>query len=321
MASTRNTASPAANAAQARQRASLALRLGVSLGDAGGDELGFELGELAGVRLRPLLGGDETGASVEPARIAVGLHPVVCGGRQMAEQAEPFGLVVDPVHQSGPLPDQGLVADLHRRLPTGWVAVERQQPSTAEFGDDVVRERRQLAAARSPARRFSGLAGSDEAGEQPACCSLVLRRQPAEHLLGSLGERTVHSAEALVVVEGHRPLVGCGFEYLGQHVLHHRQRAGRSGSVADHLGDQRGLDGDSGVFGGADDGLVQLIGRERGDQHRPIAEEPTGDGVVEHTAEEVGATGGDHADRCAGVVDGLDQRGRGNGRVRRAPRW
>ncbi len=82
---------------------------------AGGDEVAFAGREQAGPGLGHLDRDLELGSAVQRPRVTVELDPAGRRLPQVAEHHQGVAVLVDPAAKAWPLPEEGLVGDLHRR--------------------------------------------------------------------------------------------------------------------------------------------------------------------------------------------------------------
>ena len=118
----------------------------------------------------------QRGAPQQGRRLSVEVGP---GGGRLADPAEHDQLaavVLDPLPQPGPLPDQRLVGDLDGRHSCLRVHVEREQSRGGPAVHDLRRDLQLLAAGSAPGRLALG-AHHDEALEELAHLLLGLRRR------------------------------------------------------------------------------------------------------------------------------------------------
>ena len=93
------------------------------------------------------------------------------GAAEVAQQAEPVTVLVDPAAQPWPLAEQRLVGDLDGRATRDRVTVKREEPMTPVGVDDRVDritgvlDRVDLGAQNSPSRVLDALAKADQPGE------------------------------------------------------------------------------------------------------------------------------------------------------------
>ena len=118
----------------------------------------------------------ERGATQQGRRVPAELRP---GGGRLADPAEHdqlVAVVLDPLPQSGPLPDQRLVGNLDGRHSCLWVDVEGEQSRGGPAVNDLRRALQLLAGGSAPGRLALG-GHHDEALEELAHLLLGLRRR------------------------------------------------------------------------------------------------------------------------------------------------
>jgi hypothetical protein len=272
--------------------------LGVTVFDAGSEELFLQRVQRRIGRLGPGVGCVEAHATVEVAVVAAPLGPRGGAGGEVPVDAKALAVVVEPTAQSRPLTNQGLVGHLHRRLPAHRVVVEGEQPGRTVGVDDVLGRLvdRGLAQMDPPSRVLVALAQRDEPPEQTPDRGLLGRRGGPVQLLGPTGQRTAQSAQLAILVEKEEAR-DVDLEQLCQRVLHQWQGTGLTGDLGDDFGDQARLELDAHPRRRIDDGVLELVTGQGRDRHRVPFHESGEVGIPEGPVVEVGPKGEHDTDR------------------------
>ena len=162
----------------------------------------------------------EAGAAVELALRTAHRIPRLRRGDEVAEDALPLDVVVEPAAQSRPDPHQRLVGDLD------GLAIARHEALRHEHLDQplVVRVDRQAAPRNAAAHRRAVAAVADEPQQQVLQQRPLFGRQPLVDRLGRLCDRTADAASRAVAGDGE----GAPFAplpRLAQRMRQQRQRA------------------------------------------------------------------------------------------------
>ena len=165
--------------------------------------------------------GGESGASVELAGVAAAPVPGTGGIGEVAQHAQRVPVLGEPCPQARPVPDQGLMRDLDRRLASRGVMVEGEQARGSECVDDFLRNARQLGPASPPPRVLGAFAWCHQTREQPPHVLDIGDRRA--QLLGTSGNRAGEPTEIGVGRQRHAAS-GTPFVQLGQRVLQEGQR-------------------------------------------------------------------------------------------------
>ena len=200
----------------------------------------------------------------EVVGMPIGRLPLVGRGHQRLVTLESAPVPIDPAGQPIPLAEEGLVRDLDGRLLRRGLAIERQQPATAERvehgrkGDRIELEPRQVRQ-RQPSARLRGAdAELDEMQENLHRHPLLVSPQPVVDRLRTARQDPPDPAESAIPIERERGL-GPLVEELGEGELQERQRPRPIGGIGDQLSQQSRFDGDSATLGGPDDDRLELV--------------------------------------------------------------
>ena len=186
-------------------------------------------------------GGGEPRAAVEVVVAVPAVRPVRGGGteRPLCDQAG--AVLIDPVAQSWPVLQQGLVGDF------GAVPVDGDQARVHESGQHVVgdlptgRIGLQLVQAGPPSAVEAGLRRLHQPQGDPLGAGSSVAVESAVELLGGAGERPAGAACGPVPGDGEGPAVP-PFPGGAQRVTEQRQRTGGAGQVGDDQIGQARLD-------------------------------------------------------------------------------
>ena len=258
---------------------------------AGGEEVLLELGEGDGGG--DLVGGFEAGAAVEGGVVVGGGAPVVGGGGEGPSDADGVAVGVDPAGEAGPFAQQGFVGDFDGGFAGDGVVVGDDEPVGPVRVDDHGVDAGELLEGGTAAEVVGVVAGGDQLGEQAADVVAPVGRGGVVEVFGAAGERAGDAAEVLVGGGGDGGVQAL-FEQLGEGELQEGQRPGAGDDVADHGGDQAGLEADPDALGGHDDGVLELGGGHGGDREGVGAHHRAQRGVLEGQVELVGAQGRHH---------------------------
>lgn len=161
--------------------------------------------------------------------------------------AKVVAAVVDPGAQVGPRAQQRLVGDLDSGRTREPVGIERQQPVTAEDGDDIL-HRHRIDIQGQDLGRLDPAAGvvivfgdGHQAEEQLTGSHLLVRRQLPVQVSGTTAQRpldTVHRA----VRGGQHHIAGPAVEQLGQCVLEQREGARLAADIGEQVSEQSRLE-------------------------------------------------------------------------------
>ena len=140
--------------------------VGVARGPPGIEVLALELGHRSTVGGHRLDRCFETRSPVQVAGSAAALIPGPCRDGKMLELGQPATVGGDPPGEPVPAREQRLMGHLDRRLSRRLIAVDDEQASIDELGDDTTGLRSQLGEPRPTAGVRSALARDDQPGEQ-----------------------------------------------------------------------------------------------------------------------------------------------------------
>ena len=213
----------------------------------------------------------ERGAPQQGRRVSAELRP---GGGRLADPPEHdqlVAVVLDPLPQSGPVPDQRLVGNLDGRHSCLWVNVEGEESRGGPAVNDLRRALQLLAGGSAPGRLTLG-GHHDEALEELAHLSSVCVVERQVELLGSRRDRPLDPAQRTVGGERQRPVRAVLGE-LEEDELQRRQRGRLGRESGDQLGGQGALDAAVGAPRRLDHGRLDLGREHRGDGHGGVLDE------------------------------------------------
>ena len=206
------------------------------------------------------------GPAQQRRRLAVEVGPGRGGVTEPADHDQLAAVVLDPLPQPRPLPDQCLVGHLDGRRPGLRVHVEREQPGGSPAVDDLRRSR--------PAPRGSRAGGSARRRRPPRRGARRARAPAAGRCRRARGR----AASARVAIAPSIPPIAryaasdsvpsaAALGELVEDELQRRQRGGLVGERADQLGSQGALDRAADTPRRLDDGRLDLCRQHRRDRH------------------------------------------------------
>ena len=206
---------------------------------------------------RPVQRRGEPRAAVQLARVASAGVPGVSGRAQVAMQAAPLRVLLQPAAEPWPFPQQRLVRDLDLAV------ADRDQPVvTSAESTSPRRSSRITSSSASETRRRTTADPSASAAREPQQDPARYRALPGiELLVGGLGQpghRAVHTAGVLVGAHAQEPTIPVEPE-LEQRGRQQRQRARLALHVRDQRVDELGLNPQPGAAGRQLDRAAKLV--------------------------------------------------------------